>query len=609
MARGLTLKESFPGLRRIGRYFWPYIRQQRSLVIGSMLALFASVGLGLLEPWPLKFVFDRLFRVASKRRFGSIPALDSLDPMTVLALAAVAIVVITGSRALVDYWKSVGFAQLGNRVLTQIRNQLYRHLQRLSLSFHSGARAGDLTVRVIADVNMLRDVVVTAALPMAASLLILVGMWAIMFWMQWRLALLGLATLPFLWISTLRKSRRIHEAARKQRQRQGAMAATAAESMSAIKTVQALSLEEIFAQEFDTQSRQSQKDDVKAGRLSAGLERTVDVLLAIATALVLFYGARLVMNDLLTPGALLVFLAYLKRAFNPLQDFAKYSGRLAKAAAAGERVVDVLERVPEVRDLPGAVPAPALRGAVWFDKLGFAYEPGRPVLENVDFEVPAGQHVALVGPSGIGKSTLVSLVMRLYDPTEGRVMIDGRDIREFTLDSLRAQVSVVLQESILFASSVRDNISYARPDATLEEVQTAARLANAHEFIEALPQGYDTVIGERGVTLSAGQRQRVAIARAAVRRAPILILDEPTSGLDEENARAVTEALERLAAGRTTFLITHDLQHAARTDMIMYLEGGRVLERGAHDELMRANGRYAGLYRMQAATGAVLVDL
>jgi ATP-binding cassette subfamily B protein len=247
------------------------------------------------------------------------------------------------------------------------------------------------------------------------------------------------------------------------------------------------------------------------------------------------------------------------------------------------------------------VPAPPFRGAVHFEDVSFAYEPGRPVLDRVTFEVQPGQRVALVGSSGIGKSTAVSLLLRLYDPAGGRVLIDGRDIRAYTLASLRSQISVVLQDTLLFAASARDNIAYGAPGATAEAVEAAARLANAHDFIQALPQGYDTVLGERGMTLSGGQRQRIALARAALRRAPILVLDEPTTGLDGENERAVLEALDGLAEGRTTFFIAHDLQLAARADLILYLEGGRVLECGTHAELMQAGGRYAVLYARQVA--------
>ena len=603
MARPQTLHDALPSLWRIVHFFWPQIRKQRVLIAGSSLALIAETGLRLLEPWPLKFVFDRVIAGEGAGNTSRLPAMDGLSPMTVLTLAAISLAAITGLRAFAAYSSTVGFALIGNRVLTEVRSQLYGHLQTLSLSFHSRARNGDLTVRVIGDVGMLRDATVTALLPLLGNALIMVGMLGVMLWLQWQLALLALATVPLFWISSARLGRRLREVSRTQRQRDGAMAATAAESIAAIKVVQALSLEGAFARAFAGHNKRSLKEGVRASRLSASLERTTDVLTAVATGLVLWYGARLVLRGAITPGDLLVFLAYLKNAFRPVRDMAKYTARLAKAAAAGERVIDVFERAPEVRDLPGAVPAPPFQGAVRFERVGFAYESGRRVLEAIDLDVRPGQRVALVGPSGSGKSTLVGLILRLYDPIEGRVLIDGRDVRDYTLASLRAQISVVLQDTLLFAATVRENIAYGAPDATTEAIEAAARLANAHDFIAAQPQGYDTVLGERGLTLSTGQRQRIAIARAAVRRAPIVLLDEPATGLDEENERAVTDALERLSRGRTTFLVTHDLSLTVSADQILYLENGRVRERGTHHELMQANGRYAALYWIQLATG------
>ena len=602
MGRPLTLRDSLPGLGRLTRRFWPYLGRERPLIVASLLTLYIEIGLRLLEPWPLKVVLDRVVATARGHGVRRLPFFDAVDAGTLLALSAVAVIAFAGLRALAAYYNTVGFALVGNRVLTAVRNELYSHLQRLSLSFHTGARSGDLIVRVTSDVGLLQDVAVTALLPLLANALTLVGMAAVMLWLNAPLTLLALATGPLFWAFTTRRSRRIRETARRQRQQEGAMAATAAESIGAVKVIHALSLEGTFARAFTGQSRKNLATGVYATRLSAGLERTVDLLIAVATALVLWFGARQVLRGAMTPGDLVVFLAYLKNAFRPVKDFVKYTGRLAKASAAGERVLDLLDREPDVRDLPGAVPAPALRGAVRFEGISFAYEPGRPALEQVDCDVQPGQHVALVGPSGSGKSTFVSLILRLYDPTAGRVLIDGHDIRDYTLASLRAQTSVVLQDSLLFAATIRDNIAYGAPGAPPEAIEVAARLANAHAFIEALPHGYDTVVGERGVTLSNGQRQRIAIARAAIRRAPVLILDEPTTGLDGASERAVIEALDRLAEGWTTFLITHDLRLAARADLILYLDDGRVRERGTHGELLHADGRYAALYRVQTAS-------
>ncbi len=599
MSHSKKNQQSLPGLWRITRYFWPHLRQYRGLLLGSLLALFAEVGLRLLEPWPLKFVFDYILGHGQGVKRPLPDWLGQHETITLLTLAAVAVVLITSLRAVASYWETIGFAKLGNRALSKVRNQLYRHVQYLSLSFHTRAKTGDLVVRLIGDVGMLQDVAVTALLPMLAKSLVVVGMLALMFTMHWQLGLVAVAVFPLFWLRTVSLGARIREVAQKQRRQEGQMAASVAESINAIRTVQALSLEESFAGAFSSESDRNASADVKGKRLAAALERSVDVLIAIATALVLWFGARLVIRQEITPGELLVFLAYLKSAYRPVQDFAKYTARLGKASAAGERVIDLLERVPDVRDLPGAVKAPAFRGEVTFDAVDFHYDSNQELIKDVQLTVKPGQHVALVGPSGGGKSTLFSLILRLYDPVAGRVLIDGHDLREFTLESLRAQISVVLQDNVLFAHSVRDNIACAAPGASLARVQDAAKLANAHDFIMALPQGYDTVLGERGVTLSHGQRQRIAIARAAIRQAPILILDEPTTGLDRRNERAIMDALEKLYATRTTFLITHDPQHAATADLILYLEHGRIVERGTHDQLMRLSGRYAALHRLR----------
>lgn len=596
-----TLQKSIPSLGRFWYHFWPYIRNQWVWLVSCAIALLADVILRLLEPWPLKFVFDHVLIKSSDDRLAKIPFLNTLDPLTLLTLSAFGVVAITGLRALASYWSTVGLALVSSRVLMEVRDRLYRHLQCLSLAYYSKARSGDLLVRISTDTSRLQEIILTAILPLVVSILTLFGMVGVMFWLDRDLTLLSLITFPFFWLAATRLSDRIKDSSRKQRKQEGEVAATLAESIGAIKLVQALSLQDAFAGIFSSQNKKSLKESVKTQKLAANLERTVDVVIAIGTAIVLWYGARLVLRDALTPGDVLVFLTYLKNAFKPVQNFAKYTGRLSKAAASAERVIDILEEQPDVYNSPNAIQAPPFKGAVRFDRVSFAYEPGQDLLKEINLEVQPGQQVALVGPSGSGKSTLLSLLLRLYDPIAGRVIIDGRDIRDYTIESLRPQISVVLQDSILFAATVWENIAYGVPDATRQDIEKAVRLANAHEFVEALPQGYDTILGERGSTLSGGQRQRLAIARAAIRKTPILILDEPTTGLDKKNEQEVIEALKRVAQNRTTFIITHDLNVATRADLILYMEHGQVLEQGTHAELMQLQGRYAALYQMQSA--------
>ncbi|MEQ9370927.1 MAG: ABC transporter ATP-binding protein [Coleofasciculus chthonoplastes F3-SA18-01] len=596
-----NIQQALPAMKRIVQRFWPQIRKQSVLLMIACLGLVGEIVIRLLEPWPLKLIFDRLIVPDVATPDLTIPLLDNAEPIVLLTILTVAIVVATGLRSVAAYIGLVGMSLAATRIVTHIRARLYAHLQRLSLSFHNQAKSGDLITRITNDTDKLREVAVTAALPLIVNSLTFVGIVSVMFWLNRELTLIAIAIFPLFVISTLKISKRIHGIARQQRKREGAMAATVAESMGAIKVVQALSLEGMLEDSFASQNQKSLAEGAQTQRLSAGLQRTVEILVAIATALVLWRGVQLVMAKVVTPGDLLVFITYLKTAFKPTRQLARYTAQIAKATACGERIIDLLDTVPDIRDTRGAVDAPPFRGAVRFQNVSFGYEPDKGILDGLNFQVQAGQRVALVGPSGGGKSTLVSLLLRLYDPLEGQILIDGHDLREYKLESLRRQISIVLQDSVLFATTVRDNIAYGSLGATEDEIIVAAHLANAHDFIMALPQGYDTILGERGATLSGGQRQRIAIARAAVRQAPIVILDEPTVGLDNENERAVSEALERLTYNSTTFLITHDLRSATSADQIFYIEKGRILERGTHAELMGLGQRYATLYRLQVA--------
>ncbi len=600
MPRPKSMRAALPGILQFVRYFAPAIKEHKSTIALAMFALFMQAAFSLLEPWPLKFVIDLITDSQQGRTQGLLPAaVTELSTNAFLTLLAVALILFASLRALFTYISTIAFALVGSRVLMRVREQLFRHLQKLSLSFHSQARSGDLVMRLLSDIGMIREVTVTAILPLFGNFLILAGMLAVMFWLNWQLTLIVIAIMPTLFFLTIFKSRKIQQVSRKNRKREGAMAATAAETMGAIKTVQALSLEDTFSACFSGQNKKSLKEGVKAKRLAAGLERLVDVQIAVALALVLWFGARHVLAGTLSPGELLIFVFYLRRVFRPLRDFAKYTSRLAKASASGERVLEVLQQEPEIQDKPGALPAHAFQGTINFQDVNFGYAADHPILQEVNLEIREGETLAIVGASGSGKTTLANLLLRLYDPQQGEVKIDQQNIQNFTLESVRKQMSVVLQDGLLFSGTIQENITVNQPEASQKAIQNAARIANAHEFIEQLPHGYQTPVSERGVTLSHGQRQRIAIARAALQDTPILILDEPTTGLDKDNEHKVSQALKRLAQGRTTLYITHRLDAVLQSDRVALFSQGRLLTCTTPDELRKSNSYFMELFKLE----------
>jgi len=604
------LKTVLPGAWRILSKFSPCIRKQQFLIGGSFLALFATTFLRLLQPWPLKFIFDRV--LIPHGETGSIQSGwgEGMPPMLRLTLLAFSVVAIAALSAFVGYLSKLGMALATVRILAEVRCQLFSHLQRLSLSFHHQFKSGDLITRVTADIGRLRNVIINAIVPFLTNFLTLIGMFSVMLWLNWELALIAIALFPIFMMLVRNLIARIRKAARRHRHTEGVLASTASETIGAIKVVQALALHEAIEQVFRQENQENLNQSTASLKLSALLNRTIQVTIALLIALVLWRGSQLVLDNSLTPGDLLIFITYIKESFEPpMRKFANQIGQMAKATASGERVVDILEYQPQVQDLPWAKKAHHLLGSVKFADVSFGYDPSHLVLHNLSFAVEPGQKVAITGPSGSGKSTLMSLLLRLYDPTSGNILIDGEDMRQYQVESLRQQISVVLQDSLLFAASVRENIAYGKVGAAEREIEQAARLANAHDFILELPQGYNTVLGERGATLSGGQRQRIAIARALIRQAPIAILDEPTTGLDRASERSVNAAFDRLTQSRTAFIISHDLQAIENVDLILYLEAGRILERGTHTELISQGGHYATLYRLQTTVGTRTVEV
>ncbi|MFC0674734.1 ABC transporter ATP-binding protein [Brachybacterium hainanense] len=567
------MREALPMLGRIVRRFRPHLRSQRRLLLLGLLALLAEVALRLLEPWPLALVIDAL---AASAAGGRPPGIGMLLGAGAVLLGVVA------ARAAASYAMTVMFALAGNRVLTQVRAELYDHLNVLSMRFHQSRRTGDLVTRLTGDVGRLQDAVVTAMLPLAGNLITLVGMVVVVLVMDWQLGLLALLVFPLFALLGRRSTRRIVSVSRRQRRAEGDLASLATESLGSMAVVQSYGLQERLRGRFAAGNSTALRDGVQAKRLSAGLERSTDVLVGAASAIVLVAGAHRVLAGDLSIGELTVFLTYLKTAFRPLRDIAKYTGRISKAAASGERILEVLDQPAEITDSSWARPAPRLHGHVRFDGVRFGYRPGLPVLRGIDLTVPAGQRLAVIGESGAGKSSLAGLLVRLRDPDSGRVLLDGHDLRDLTLDSVRAQIAIVLQESPLFATSIAENIAYgAGREVGEAEIVAAARVAGADGFIRSLPEGYATVLSDRGVGLSGGQRQRIAIARAAIRDAPIIVLDEALAGLDPETEAEVVEALGRLTEGRTTLVITHDMETAADAERVIRLVDGRVVADGS----------------------------
>ena len=595
-----TPRRTVAGWFTLIRAFQAEIAHQRRLICLSALAVLGGVVFRLLEPWPLKFIYNEFFEHKYK---VSVNFLTGWSPSGKVAFFTLAMVAITGLAATFEYVSTVTMSIAASRILSDIRAKLFGHLANLSVSFHGRNRTGDLITNVTYDVDRMREVTVSSLLPFVVNVLTLTAMVGVMLWMNWKLGCIVVVGFPVFFLVVDRLMARIKEVAKEQRRREGSVASATAEAIGSIRTVQALSLQARFMAVFSVANRGSFHAGNKAQRLTAALERTIDLLATSATALVLWFGFRNVINERLTPGDLIVFTTYLRTGFKPIRQLAKYLGQIARALASGDRILGLLATPLEIQDAPDSLVAPTFKGHVVFDNVSFEYEPGRRALRNVSFEVKPGQKAVLTGPSGGGKSTVASLLLRLHDPGVGRILIDGRDIRSYTLESLRSQISIVMQDSPLFALSVRDNIALGTTSGTSEGVIQAARIANAHDFIMQTPKRYDTMLGERGATLSGGQRQRIAIARAAIRKAPIIILDEPTTGLDRKNEQEVSGALNSLSRNSTTLLITHDLHAAEDADIVLFLSEGRIAESGTHQSLMSLNCEYAALVNRRKLSG------
>ena len=565
---------------------------RKSLLLGTTLTI-VDVAVSLAEPWPLRTVVDGVLRPDGGR-------VD--DAQLRIALAVLAMVVLVAIGSVVSYWSMRLLSAAGLNIGSDLRERVMAHLQGLSLRFHGDHRVGDLSARVTSDVDNSQEMLVQVLATLFPNVLLVVGMFVVMMFLDPVFTLLALASTVPLVIATHRSRSRLREAARRTRKANGELASAATESLAAVHLVQAFTLEHDRMQRFAGLSRTSRQAGLEAVRYQARFGPMVDIAGMLSAALVLWFGANRVLDGSLSLGVLLVFLSYLGSLFKPIKALSKLSTVVSKGAAATERIIVTLDTVPEIVDRPRAVRLPIM-GGIRFDDVSFSY--GREsVLNNLSFDIEPGQTVALVGPTGAGKSTIASLIPRLVDVDSGAVTIDDIDVRDFKLASLRGQLAMVLQESVLFNGTLRDNIVCGRQGAGAADVARAARLALVDEFACRLPAGLDTHIGERGANLSGGQRQRVAIARAILRDSRIIILDEPTSALDAASEQLLMEALSNLPAGRTTLVIAHRLSTVRQADKILVIEAGALIESGSHDELIRRGGLYSRLSSFQSARKA-----
>jgi len=577
----------------------PLLRPYWRLLAIAFVAMLVEGGTDILQPWPLKVIFDHVLGGKPIPSWLAGPLLSVSDRTRVLDAAALAVVVIAVIGAASAFTEDYLSTTVAKRLGYDLRTMLYHHVQRLSLSFYERRQTGDMVVRLTSDIDAVESFFASAALGMLLDLVTVSGMLVVMFSLEGRFSVIGLSIVPILFVLVFRFTRRIKRATRQVKQKESELTSVVQESIASVRVVKAFAQEDFEERRLARESREMVDLSLRARSLKARLAPQVDVLVAIGTCLVLWYGVRLVLADRLTAGALLVFVLYLGKMYRPMKDFSKMSDTFTKAAVSFERIGEILAIESQVRDTPGARPAPPFEGRIAFEHVRFGYSPDQLVLQDLNLVVEPGQRAALVGLTGAGKSTLLGLIPRLYDTGGGRISIDGRDVRGYTLDSLRRQVSFVLQDSVLFHASVAQNIAYGKPRATREEIVRAAKLANADEFITRMPNGYDSVLGDRGDTLSGGQRQRIAIARAIVRGAPILLLDEPFSALDPESEALISEGLARLTAGKTSITIANRPATARNADVIFVLDHGVVAERGTHAELLARDGLYAHLFRTQ----------
>jgi ABC-type multidrug transport system fused ATPase/permease subunit len=589
------------------------IRPYRGTLLIILLAMMVETAMSLAAPWPLKVIIDNV--VGSHKLPHWLdqmvrPMLEGGGKMQVAGLAALAVIVIALLGALATYIDNYYTESVGQWVANDLRLRTYHHLQRLSLGYYDTHQTGTLLSTITTDIQTIQGFASSSTLNIFVDLLTIVSMLGLMFWLNWDFTMIAVGVTPFLLFFVSRFKKAVKKATHEVRKEQSQIVAVVQQGLESMQVVKAFGRQDLEEQNLAEVSHATVNAALAARRVKSMLSPVVTVTVALCTGLVLWRGAHLILVGAMTVGALTVYLSYLSKFFKPVKDLATTTNAIAQAAVGVDRIRAILDTDDIIPERPNAIEPAAIKGEIAFEHVAFAYAADSPVLKDVSFTIKPGQMVGVVGPTGSGKSTVVSLIPRFYDPISGIVKIDGRDVRDYKIQMMRDQIGYVLQDTVLFRGTIRDNIAFGSPRATKEEIVAAAKLANADEFIARMPQGYDTMVGDRGLTLSGGQRQRIGIARVMVRNSPILLLDEPTAALDSESERSVIEALERLMKGRTVITIAHRLSTIRDADQIIVVAGGVVAESGNHDELMARNGIYADLHRTQfddaasARTGA-----
>ena len=553
------------------------------MLVGIICTILVSA-FQIIIPWIIKYLIDSTI---------------STKDFYALNLLAVLLIILYILQSIFSYGQNYLIPCIGQKVIRDIREQVYSHLQRLSLRFYTERKTGEIMSNVLNDVNVLRSLIIYDIRDILVSSIILVGSIFFMFYIHWKLGLIIILLFPLIATGIRQLGKKVRDISKILQENMAEMSATIQESISSIRVVQTFKMEDLETERFKQINLETLRMTFKQIKLKAFLDSLLRILSGLSLIAVLWYGSYEVMNNRLTIGELFAFLTYIGMIIQPANKISNAYTSMQEAFAAADRIFNLLNIEPEIKDDIDAIELPSGEGIIRFENVTFGYQKDRLILKNISFEAKPGEIVALVGPSGSGKTTLVNLLVRFYDPTGGRITFDGYDIKKVKLSSLREKLSLVLQENILFSSTVAENIGYGRLDATMDEIIEAAKLANAHDFIKELPDGYQTKIGERGIKLSGGQQQRIAIARAILRNPRVLILDEATSSLDTESERLVKEALDRLMKDRTTLIIAHRLSTIINVTKIIVLDKGNIVEVGTHKELISKGGLYSKLYEIQ----------